>query len=44
VRERYAVYRDNPALVERIVADGTARAREIAAGVLADVKRAMKLT
>ena len=44
VRERYAVYRDNPALVEQIVADGTARAREIAAGVLADVKRAMKLT
>ncbi|MFY9883799.1 MAG: tryptophan--tRNA ligase [Candidatus Cybelea sp.] len=44
VRERYAVYRDNPALVERIVADGTARAREIAAGVLTDVKRAMKLT
>lgn len=43
VRERYAVYRDNPALVERIVADGTARAREIAAGVLTDVKRAMKL-
>lgn len=44
VRERYAVYRDNPALVERIVADGTGRAREIAAGVLTDVKRAMKLT
>ncbi|MGB6643938.1 MAG: tryptophan--tRNA ligase [Candidatus Cybelea sp.] len=43
VRERYAVYRDNPALVERIVADGTGRAREIAAGVLTDVKRAMKL-
>jgi tryptophanyl-tRNA synthetase len=43
VRERYAAYADDPALVERIVADGTARAREIAAGVLADVKRAMKL-
>jgi tryptophanyl-tRNA synthetase len=43
VRERYAVYRDDPALVERIVADGTARAREIARGVLADVKRAMRL-
>ena len=43
VRERYARYRDDPALVERIIADGTARAREIAAGVLADVKRAMKL-
>ena len=44
VRERYALYRDDPALVERIVANGTASAREIAAGVLADVKRAMKLT
>jgi tryptophanyl-tRNA synthetase len=44
VRERYAEYRNDPALVERIIADGTARAREIAAGVLADVKRAMKLT
>jgi tryptophanyl-tRNA synthetase len=43
VRERYAVYRDDPALVERIIADGTTRAREIAAGVLTDVKRAMKL-
>jgi tryptophanyl-tRNA synthetase len=43
VRERYSVYRDDPALVERIIADGTMRAREIAAGVLTDVKRAMKL-
>jgi tryptophanyl-tRNA synthetase len=43
VRERYAFYRDDPALVERIVADGTKRAREIASAVLADVKRAMKL-
>jgi tryptophanyl-tRNA synthetase len=43
VRERYAQYRNEPALVERIISDGTARAREIAAGVLADVKRAMKL-
>ena len=43
VRERYATYRDDPSLVERIIADGTARTREIAAGVLADVKRAMKL-
>jgi tryptophanyl-tRNA synthetase len=43
IRERYAAYRDDPALVERIVADGTARTREIAAGVLADVKRAMRL-
>jgi tryptophanyl-tRNA synthetase len=44
VRERFASYRDDPALVERIIADGTKRAREIAAGVLADVKRAMLLT
>jgi hypothetical protein len=29
--------------VERIIADGTTRAREIAAAVLTDVKRAMKL-
>jgi hypothetical protein len=29
--------------VERIIADGTTRAREIAAGVLTDVKRTMKL-
>ena len=43
VRERYAVYRNDPALVERIIADGTTRAREIAAGVLTDVKHAMKL-
>ena len=43
VRERYAVYRNDPALVERIIADGTTRARQIAAGVLTDVKRAMKL-
>lgn len=44
VRERYALYRDDPAQVERIIADGTARTRAIAAEVLADVKRAMKLT
>jgi tryptophanyl-tRNA synthetase len=44
VRARYAEYRNDPALVERIIADGTARAREIAVGVLADVKRAMILT
>jgi tryptophanyl-tRNA synthetase len=43
VRERYAAYRDDPALVEQIIADGTARTREIAAGVLSDVKRAMLL-
>ncbi len=44
VRERYQTYRDDPALVERIIVDGTKRARAIAAGVLADVKRAMLLT
>jgi tryptophanyl-tRNA synthetase len=44
VRERYAAYRNDPALVDRIIADGTARARGIAAGVLADVKSAMRLT
>jgi tryptophanyl-tRNA synthetase len=44
VRERYTLYRNDPALVERIIAAGTMRAREIAASVLADVKRAMKLT
>jgi len=44
VRKRYAVYANDPALVERIIAEGTARTREIAAGVLSDVKRAMQLT
>jgi tryptophanyl-tRNA synthetase len=44
VRERYAAYRADVALIDRIIAQGTARAREIAAGVLADVKRAMLLT
>jgi tryptophanyl-tRNA synthetase len=44
LRERYALYRDDPAQVERIIADGTARTRAIAAVVLADVKRAMRLT
>jgi tryptophanyl-tRNA synthetase len=43
VRERYARYRDDPALVQHIIAEGTARTREIASGVLAGVKRAMKL-
>jgi tryptophanyl-tRNA synthetase len=44
VRERYAAYRSDLGLVERLIADGTMRAREIASGVLADVKHAMKLT
>jgi tryptophanyl-tRNA synthetase len=43
VRERYSEYREDVALIDRIIAEGTARAREIAAGVLADVKRAMFL-
>jgi len=44
VRERYTMYRRDPSLVARIVGEGTQRAREIASGVLADVKRAMQLT
>jgi tryptophanyl-tRNA synthetase len=44
VRERYAFYCAEPQLVASIIAEGTSRAREIAAGVLADVKTAMKLT
>lgn len=44
IRERYQTYRNDPAQVERIVAEGTARTREIAASVLTDVKRAMKLS
>jgi tryptophanyl-tRNA synthetase len=43
IRQRYAAYRSDPALVGRIVADGTSRTREIAAGVLAEVKTAMRL-
>lgn len=43
VRERYAMYANDPARVEQIVADGTLRARGIAIEVLADVKRAMRL-
>jgi tryptophanyl-tRNA synthetase len=44
VRERLAEYRGDRAAVDRIITEGTAHAREIAAGVLRDVKRAMKLT
>ena len=43
VRERLALYRGDPAQVEKIIEDGTARTREIAAAVIADVKAAMKL-
>ena len=44
VRERYHAYMSDPALVERIIDEGTARARTVASAVLADVKHAMKLT
>lgn len=43
IRERYAVYRDDPAQVERIIEEGTARTRTIAGAVIDDVKRAMRL-
>jgi tryptophanyl-tRNA synthetase len=43
IRERYTAYRGDLALVDRIVAEGTARTREIAARVLSDVKHAMRL-
>lgn len=44
VREKYRLYRSDPAQVEAIVAEGTARTREEAAVVMRDVRRAMKLT
>jgi hypothetical protein len=44
VRESYANYMSDPSQVDAIIAEGTARAREEAASVLRDVKRAMKLT
>jgi tryptophanyl-tRNA synthetase len=43
VRERLTTFREDPAQVEAIVAEGTARTREIANAVMSDVKRAMKL-
>jgi len=43
MRERLAVYRADPAQVEAIIEEGSARTRDVAAGVLHDVKRAMKL-
>jgi tryptophanyl-tRNA synthetase len=43
VRERYAAYRSDPGEVQRIIAEGTSRTREIAASVISDVKRAMRL-
>ncbi|MFN2449071.1 MAG: tryptophan--tRNA ligase [Candidatus Baltobacteraceae bacterium] len=44
VRERRALYAADPAQVESVLAEGTARAREVAAQTLADVRRAMRLT
>jgi tryptophanyl-tRNA synthetase len=44
VRERYAAFRSDPAKVERIIEEGTARTREVAARVLTEVKHAMRLT
>ena len=43
VRERLATYRADPGEVERIIVDGTARVREVASAVIADVKHAMRL-
>lgn len=43
VRERLSLYRRDMAQVERIIEEGTQRTRHIAADVLVDVKRAMKL-
>jgi tryptophanyl-tRNA synthetase len=43
VRERRARFADDPEAVEQILADGTARTREVAAQTLREVKRAMKL-
>jgi tryptophanyl-tRNA synthetase len=44
VRQRYADYCSDPAQVESIIAEGTARTRDAAARVMADVKRAMCLS
>lgn len=43
IRDRRARYANDPGAVDRILAEGTARTREIAAQTLHDVKRAMKL-
>jgi tryptophanyl-tRNA synthetase len=43
IRERRATYAQDPAQVERIVEEGTARAREIAVQTLRDVRKAMRL-
>ena len=41
VRERYAELRPDEARIERVLADGADRAREIASGTIAEVRRAM---
>jgi tryptophanyl-tRNA synthetase len=41
VRERYEALRSDEAELERILRDGAGKAREIASGTLADVRRAM---
>jgi tryptophanyl-tRNA synthetase len=43
IRERRAMYAADIAQVERIIAGGTERAREVALETITDVKRAMKL-
>jgi tryptophanyl-tRNA synthetase len=43
LRERRAMYAADIAQVERIIDEGTQRAREVAIGTIADVKRVMKL-
>jgi tryptophanyl-tRNA synthetase len=43
VRERLATLRQDPAQVDAIIEEGTARTREVAHAVVTDVKRAMKL-
>jgi tryptophanyl-tRNA synthetase len=43
LREKRAMYAGDIAQVERIIAEGTARAREVAIETISDVKRAMRL-
>jgi len=44
LRERRKMFAADESYVEGVIAEGTARAREIAAKTLSDVKRAMKLS
>ena len=43
LRERRAMYASDMAQVDRIITEGTARAREVAIETITDVKRAMRL-